>query len=486
MTGRISEFWFANKKMHFNATHEDDLHIYNTWKDEFFDRFEIISNLKTSQNIDIFESIIFFDQFTRHFNRINSEIIPSDYSELCTTASMHLLNSDEIYTDEQMQFILLPLRHSKQKDYILTAIKHSRTSNFTFHSLKDFLKYTTPINWVFESDDQADNTVLGIANLEINTLKLVNSELFKHVKKHVLDNNIKKVCVSFSGGVDSTSVFASLIHLRNTNYIDEIRAVHINYGNKEFISDADAYFCKKFAEYHKVDIFIREIEEIKKSSKQLTRESYETYTQLVRFSTYKFFAPDFPVFLGHNKDDTYENISTNIKTRRKYYLLSGMQDVSEKHSVQIHRSILGISKKDVCSSMEGTNHTINSTLSTCSRGLERRNPLDLALRPGLVEISKILKEHYSLADVLISYSRNENTFTFKLTEFSDTLNIHYLSKIINAELVNQQKSPISIKFITDFVTSRKFFDAKTIKAKHSKDVTMFYKDKHFTAVVVIN
>lgn len=524
----ISEFWLENKKMHFSATREDDLYIYNTWKDEFFDRFEIVSQKHKHTKTDVLESIIFFDQFTRHFNRVNAEIKPDDYSELCVDASLYLLESfdghiscdarafsgvsagtTQYFSDSQMLFILLPLRHSKKKEHILTAIKYSRTSNFTFHALKDFLRYTTPVNWkpkpwhsLFDEFDlcenkndgfrENDNTSLGISNLEINTSKLINSEVFKQVKKHVLDNNIKRVCMSFSGGVDSTSVFASLIHLRNTNYIDEIRAVHINYANKEFISDADALFCKKFAEYHNVDIFVREIEEIKKSSNQLSRESYENYTQLVRFSTYKFFAPDFPVFLGHNKDDTYENISTNIKAKRKYHLLTGMRKISEKHGVQIHRSILDVSKEDVCVSMEGTNHTLNSTLPTCSRGLERKNPLDLALRPGLVEISKILEEYYSFADIFISHSRSENTFVFNLTGVSDTLNICYISKIINSELVNQKKPTISLKFINDFVSSRKFFTStstdslKTRKAKSSRGVTMFYKNTCYNAVVVIS
>lgn len=93
----------------------------------------------------------------------------------------------------------------------------------------------------------------------------------------------------------------------------------INYNNRDTSDDEVEivnYFCKKIG----IDLWVRKIDEINKINND--RNFYENITKRIRFLSYEFLNRD--IILGHNRDDCYENIITNIDKKRSFDNLLGM------------------------------------------------------------------------------------------------------------------------------------------------------------------
>lgn len=159
------------------------------------------------------------------------------------------------------------------------------------------------------------------------------------------------VLVSLSGGVDSMvcSYYAKYVLGKKGIHV---ACVHINYMNRETSCEEEAY-VKTWCEHMRLPLFVRRINEIHRPlcMEIDMRETYETYTKHIRYETYKYAAHVFfnmhtpHVILGHNKDDCFENIMTNIVTCSKYDNLLGMQTWCEQDNIVFHRPLLQVSKK---------------------------------------------------------------------------------------------------------------------------------------------
>lgn len=107
------------------------------------------------------------------------------------------------------------------------------------------------------------------------------------------------------------------------------------------------------------------------------RGLYEEYTKNARFNAYKSVAKlqnftEFQVVLGHNKDDTFENILTNITAQSKWENLLGMESLGTINGVSVYRPLINTSKSDIRSyaSIKDIPFLYDSTSDKCQRGLQ--------------------------------------------------------------------------------------------------------------------
>ena len=218
-------------------------------------------------------------------------------------------------------------------------------------------------------------------------------------------NKCEKICVSLSGGVDSMVLLHCLkmYQIRTKDFVSgtkfSLSAVHINYNNRESCID-EVNFVQTFCNSLKVPLFIRHITEMTRE-RDNTRQEYETLTRNIRFDAYK--TQSCPILLGHNYEDTIENLISNIASKKKYYNLKGMKYEIIENGVTVIRPLLHISKSEIY--MYAKNFDIkylsDSTPKWSRRGklrdhiiptLERYEP---NLIKGLEAIAQMLSDKYN-------------------------------------------------------------------------------------------
>jgi tRNA(Ile)-lysidine synthetase-like protein len=222
----------------------------------------------------------------------------------------------------------------------------------------DFRKYQNILEHVCESgvlngDDCVNNSALKLHNKLRNAFETYAST----IKQRQGPRKCACLIISLSGGVDS--MICSLL----AKYVweaDKIVCVHVNYANRE-TSNEEEEFVRDWCAHLKLPLYVRRINEINRPDcmKYDMREVYETYTRCVRMSVYKKAMADYGcegegereregiVIMGHNKDDCFENILTNIAGKAKYDNLEGMQLECECEGICFARPMLGIEKKDI-------------------------------------------------------------------------------------------------------------------------------------------
>jgi len=132
-------------------------------------------------------------------------------------------------------------------------------------------------------------------------------------------------------------------------------AVHINYCNR---SDHEEHFVADWCASQGVPLFIRRFREIQRvpAMEFELRDMYESYTKNGRMHAYHLahqFASVSPptsspvVAMGHNHDDCFENILTNICQKQKYENLQGMTALTETNGIQFWRPMLHVPKQEI-------------------------------------------------------------------------------------------------------------------------------------------
>ena len=135
--------------------------------------------------------------------------------------------------------------------------------------------------------------------------------------------------------------------------------IHIKYNNRD-CCDKEIELLRYWASYLQVDLYIRDIDEIQRQRDTRIRTMYEDVTREIRFSFYKYF--DCPIMLGHNRDDTFENMFSNLSKGIHFDNLAGMKDIGEENNVTILRPF-SINKIDLISFADKLNipHLYDST-----------------------------------------------------------------------------------------------------------------------------
>ena len=225
----------------------------------------------------------------------------------------------------------------------------------------------------------------------------------------------------------------------------------------------------KWLEYLNVPFYVRKITEIKRS-RDRDRDFYENVTRDIRFGMYKLLRRD--VILGHNKDDTIENIFANLSKKQNYSNLFGMEKKSEIEGVTVLRPMLDITKKEIFKFAKdlGVPYLYDSTPKWSSRGKMRDelvpflNGFDDNIIKGLCDLGDTMKGLYDTLEGLvlgkanISYDVDRKQLQIKRNGFENYVS----SKIIFNELRKTFNIPrISQKSIKNFTNFCKYKSNKS-------------------------
>lgn len=399
-TNELKSFWFANPNLWFNCTPDDDLMIKR--------KYEHILMNQNEYSFDIVSLILLNDQISRHIFRNNKTEI-SRYDKIAFENSFLLLPEIEKYLPEERCFILMPLRHTFNEIYInicLEFINKWRKDNdlpvykkFYQASINSLSKINNQKETLFAVNTDFDYDVLdesSTKNIIFIDNNIKENKLFIEFKKNMDKVNLDTdVILSISGGVDSM-VCSYLLYY----YTKNIKCVTINYNNRENQLE-EIKMVNKWLKQLEMDHHVRTISEIKRT-RDCDREFYERITRNIRFDTYKKFGNY--VILGHNKDDSLENIFSNIKKKVSYDNLFGMDYVSKEQDVTILRPLLNISKADILNFAKEYNIPFvqDSTPKWSERGRMRDilipqiNNFDKDIIDGLVSMVNNFKEIYSI------------------------------------------------------------------------------------------
>jgi len=409
---KLNKYWFNSNKFIDN---------YLTIKYEYL--------LNEVPNSNPIIQIIIYDQLTRHIyrNEKASHIITyfNQKALNIVNKNKHLIPTLE-YND--WIFFILVYRHSNIRENLLFSMKEAWKR---LPESKKFLKATyNRANFKEELDYYEPNDYNKYYLFDENILEYNPNEDFNNLKYEIGNfdylKDINPIIISLSGGVDSN---ICLFIIKNKYPDKDIKAIHINYNNR-IDTKEEVNFLINFCNKLKIELFVRNIYEInrKQCIDNDLRDIYENYTKKIRFNSYKNIGGNSPfVILGHNKDDCFENILTNISYKNKYDNLLGMDFLSNIDNINFIRPLYNISKKDIY--IFAHNHNIpylqNSTPEWSQRGKIRNNVLpilenwDNRIIDGLFDLSKILKDlHLNLKINVINEKEEEKNI--------DELNLSFL------------------------------------------------------------
>jgi len=368
--------WFNNKDWWFSKNSKIDVYLcdkYYKYIEISYDIYdEYCKDANNHENKLIIACIILLDQITRHYKRVYDDTLDiMEYTKKAVNFSNILLyrNDYTIFSIDELSFIYLPYRHIKDIDKIYEItnnyiylynksnneykIKCRRYIYATLNNIyKDInmlsMKNTIAVkNW-----KDINKQILDPTSLKTIYISSLNGIIYNHMLEQI--ENIKDnstIIISLSGGVDSMVSMYICKYIKdfhNSKKIKNIIAVHINYNNRNTSTDEldfINYYCNKLG----IKLYFRTINEIKRIDCMHNglRDLYEKITKNIRYDMYRQNINNDRtyVLLGHNKDDCFENILTNISNKSNYDNLSGMQILKEIEEIMMWRPFLNIEKK---------------------------------------------------------------------------------------------------------------------------------------------
>jgi tRNA(Ile)-lysidine synthetase-like protein len=458
---KVYDFWFdeRNKNLWFNSTLEDDLLITELF--DYLFEFNIdILELKINKKYAL-GAIILYDQITRHKMRAQTSnfelILTCEQQEnfIKITNQIALILQKKVYSiyknllnAEEFAFVMLPLRHSNDFEnikYVMSEtwekielcedeIEIQNYKKFIKATYERAIKQSTDIKEIKiylerkeideEKEFNEDNFLLEIAKIADKYRHILDEKCFDEIKEICTYLDIKQLnlkCIkklrslrkdnyilSISGGVDSL-VCSFILKKHNINF----KCVHINYNNRKESIDEEN-FVIEWCKLLNINLYVRRIEEINRNQcmKHNLRELYENYTRDVRYNTYLKTEIN-NIILGHNQDDCFENIITNITSRTKYENLHGMELQTTikfmNSDINFIRPMLEISKKNIYDYAKYYNFLFlwDSTPKWSQRGKIRDNVrpalenFNIETIGGIFEISTILSQSFEMAESLV-------------------------------------------------------------------------------------
>lgn len=395
--------------------------------------------------------IIIYDQLCRHIyrNQLANHII-SYYLQKALIIHKFIEDNYNIYdkfSGIEWMFWGLPIRHSNCKFSIMSLMQKTWNKLKTTNNdncikyLKKFLIASyqrIPIsqhNLIEYFPNKIKGTLEYIS--VFNPILDFYTNEFNYNKKLIIDNyfklfiekyKINKFILSLSGGVDS--MLCSFIMKRmNINFC----AVYIDYCNRK---DDEANFVISWCKFIQIPLYVRSIREIQREPSKIfnLRNIYESYTRNVRYQCYKDIWNEMGelnepyVILGHNQDDCFENILTNICHQHKYENLEGMTQLMNLEGIYFCRPILSVSKSLIYKEARliGIPYLKDSTPLCCQRGQIRDsvrptiNKWDNRFIPSMFQLSNIMKENDIFKQMLVNKwntqtNKNYDCYTLSLT-----------------------------------------------------------------------
>ena len=432
----LYDFWKANQCLWFNSTTHDDLQLEK--------QFRHLFNGEYSADDELFNEpkqwtgyVILYDQILKHVNRVSDEKIHAPVTFITDCYTKYNEYRDHLSNFEFM-FCLLPLRHTHDMKHVSFVIAESwrRLEDSKSPEIKRYLTATYEryaklcinrdadaltcysVQEHSQTELKLSSEVLAILDGRCHTVNVaqfikVDDPLIQTMREFISRHNLngERITISLSGGVDSMVCSYLLWAIGQP-----MQAVHINYNNRAECAleeDLIKYWCNLLG----IPLYIRRLTEINrpKCMEYNMREVYESYTRDMRFYAYTNTAigGQSYIMLGHNKDDTIENILTNTASQSHYENLCGMTGYSTQdhygQPITFLRPLLATMKQDIYTFAEEANipHLVDSTPKWSQRGkirdivrpaLESWNPLII---PGMLELSAKMAEMAKLIDTLI-------------------------------------------------------------------------------------
>lgn len=336
-------------------------------------------------------------------------------------------------------FVLLPYRHQRKTillDFVMNEIqlmeqelKFIQTNivnRFKIATIKDYSKVTDTIKHYsntiddqsqfkshlilskceisFDDTEQIRNTLNHIIDdncLKYSLLpitycdeKIKSTIIYTDTLNFIQKNNIKNVCISLSGGVDSMVLSYILHHLRMNKHINNLCAVHVDYGNRQVSLD-EAEIVESWCAYLNIPLITRRVEHIKRHDStilvdNIDRTLYESETKNIRFNLYRCAMKLYDVtsiMLGHHRDDLTENVLMNVLRGGDILNLFTMKEHQIIDGVPISRPMLHLLKVniyDVAHKYE-VPYLKDTTSEDCFRGTIRK-----IIMPALEKIDPVI------------------------------------------------------------------------------------------------
>lgn len=437
----FTDFWSQNPQVWFAGNRHD--HKINEKFKHLLLKYEQIKVNENTYNIKSYlERILICDQLTRHYDRQYQTFFRNTLSPQAVEMTLFILDNkkDDFLSlaPEHQCFIMLPLRHTRKVDYVGRTINEvhklikskNPVPNIYYRFYKASLQCMADIMEPYHystKDDVYFPMTKGLLDpdclFQLDSLIGFNKVTGK--VEEIPDSWVKafestvpkeKVLISISGGGDSMT--CSYL-LKKLGY--DVTAVMVNYSNRETCIDEVKmvhWWCKQLG----IELYVMHIDCITRDRSASMRDIYEPVTRQMRFNLYKKVAElieaDEPrVVLGHNRDDTFENIIANLTKNRSMYNLKQIKPSHQENGVWIYRPIRDIQKSDITQFLQNINGPFlyDSTPDWSFRGRTRD-----VLVPALNSFdAKLVEGIERLADALHDMSQNyfamlENQTTFEV------------------------------------------------------------------------
>lgn len=384
----------------------------------------------------IVSKVVYLDQLSRHFARygaITEEMVAERRKEAVALVRTHLPTMAN-YTEFQILFCLMALKHAQQYDIIFEFLHNvwlqgrlisdfprlekfymdTYKKAYTLETITDSILHLPYLPYLAQHNKGSYNPeticdsypdIYQDASIWIKNVQQVKNVSISHVSSPL--NAIKEpVFVSLSGGVDSM-VMIALLKVQGTS----VKAIHIMYGNRKE-SEEEYHFLHEFCQRLDVPLYVYRIPYIRRTN--IDRAFYESMTRDLRFMVYKACATltNTPqqILLGHIQEDVVENIWTNISKCQHLDNLAKMELTEVQHGVTIMRPLLEITKDQIyaISTAFGIPYLKNTTPSWSNRGKFREqfhkatiNQYGPTIDRQMIAFSKSVQNTYSLVNDLL-------------------------------------------------------------------------------------
>ena len=435
--------WISRKNYWFCQNDENDKYLSETYG-------HLIDDYSYNIQLKPILGILIYDQLTRHYyrNEYNNHILIYFNKKALEIANKHktelFIKSLDI---NDWSFYMLVYRHSNIRENLLFVM--NECWKLTLEPPKNFIKATyTRANF---------NEILDYYNypVEFNRdildnnpiIEIEKRQLYKIGKFEKINANL--IIVSLSGGVDSVVCLYNIHNYYKENANIKIAAIHINYNNRQEVEE-EVKFLRCLCSQLDIDLYVRKISEINRYKCMINdlRDIYEAYTKKVRFNSYKKLQDGYEksvVIMGHNKDDCFENILTNIAYNNKYENLIGIEYKSIIDNITFIRPLIDIAKNDIYKFAKEHNlpYLKNSTPDWCQRGKIRNEVVpilekwDNRIIDGLFNLSNILKNYNEILNKSIENFRITEKGELETLNLSDLYWKYGIHKIFNLYISNK-------------------------------------------------
>lgn len=435
----LYNYWFSNEKVWFTPTNDDDILITTKYENLLLNYSTIIPEFNDKKLM--ISIILLYDQISRHVRRVKNYDITKELN--VKILDYIRKNNFEDVNVTEFCFVMLPFRHSKDMDNIKYVLNKSwirlLESNLELdqNQLKRFIKATYENSLKHLQDikfiEHQSNELLNIEQITEKFKPILDVLVFQFhdiTKSTFIEkelkflNKTKKYILSLSGGVDSI-VLSYLLTIKNYDFV----CVFINYTNRDCNLLEEEFLCN-WCKFIKKTLYITRIDEInrEKCMNYDLREIYESYTRQIRYKSYETAAKinnfeNVNIIMGHNKDDCFENVVTNITDRCKYENLKGMESISIINNLTFYRPILNVPKSEIYNTAFKYKipFLYDSTVKWCRRGKIRDNivpvlnEFDNECINGFHNLSEMMSELYEINKMYV------NNYIEKLKSYDDKI-----------------------------------------------------------------